>query len=41
MRIICQRNDGTLVGMHEAERHGPRFTMNGITKPTEDPAASG
>jgi hypothetical protein len=36
MRIICQRNDGTFVGMHEAERHGPRFTTNGLRE-TPDP----
>ena len=27
MRIICQRNNGTFVGMHEAERHG-RFSIS-------------
>jgi len=32
MRIICQRNDGTFVGMHEAQRHGPRFTTNGLSE---------
>jgi hypothetical protein len=29
MRIICQRNNGTFVGMHEADRRGPRFTLGG------------
>jgi hypothetical protein len=28
MRIICQRNNGTFVGMHEADRRGPRFTIS-------------
>ncbi len=31
MRIICQRNDGTFVGMHEAERHGALFTISGLS----------
>jgi hypothetical protein len=26
MRIICQKNGGTFVGMHEAERHAPTFS---------------
>jgi hypothetical protein len=26
MRIICQKNGGTFVGMHEAESHFPRIT---------------
>jgi hypothetical protein len=30
MRIICQRNDGTFVGMHEADRHGPHFQISGL-----------
>jgi len=30
MRIICQRNGGTFVGMHEADRHGPSFSISGI-----------
>jgi hypothetical protein len=28
MRIICQRNGGTFVGMHEADRHGPTFSIS-------------
>lgn len=35
MRIICQRNNGTFVGMHEADNHGPRFTI-GATTPADD-----
>lgn len=31
MRIICQRNNGTFVGMHEAEHGGPRFSLGGIS----------
>lgn len=27
MRIICQKNDGTFVGMHEADSRGPRFQI--------------
>ena len=26
MRIICQKNGGTFVGMHEAENHSPHFS---------------
>jgi len=26
MRIICQKNGGTFVGMHEAENRSPRFS---------------
>ena len=37
MRIICQRNDGTFVGMHEAENHGPRFQI-GANEPAGDGA---
>jgi hypothetical protein len=28
MRIICQKNNGTFVGMHEAESRGPHFKMS-------------
>jgi hypothetical protein len=28
MRIICQKNNGTFVGMHEADNRGPRFKMS-------------
>jgi hypothetical protein len=35
MRIICQRNNGTFVGMHEADRRGPRFTVSGLTRPAD------
>jgi hypothetical protein len=33
MRIICQRNNGTFVGMHEADRRGPHFQISGLTQP--------
>jgi hypothetical protein len=33
MRIICQRNNGTFVGMHEADRHGPHFQISGLQQP--------
>ena len=35
MRIICQRNGGTFVGLHEVERRGPRVTVGGAA-PDED-----
>jgi hypothetical protein len=28
MRIICQRNGGTFVGMHERDTHGPQFSIS-------------
>ncbi|MFC4307627.1 VWA domain-containing protein [Steroidobacter flavus] len=28
MRIICQKNNGTFVGMHEADSRGPRIKMS-------------
>jgi hypothetical protein len=28
MRIICQKNNGMFVGMHEADNRGPRFKMS-------------
>ncbi|WP_129780069.1 VWA domain-containing protein [Peristeroidobacter soli] len=28
MRIICQKNNGTFVGMHEADNRGPRFKIS-------------
>lgn len=37
MRIICQRNDGTFVGMHEADRRGPHFQISGLTQPAANP----
>jgi hypothetical protein len=40
MRIICQRNNGTFVGMHEAEQRGPRFRISGLSaaEPRTPPA---
>src|SRR5262245_17364334 len=37
MRIICQRNNGTFVGMHEADRRGPHFSISGLTQPPANP----
>src|SRR4029079_2977260 len=37
MRIICQRNDGTFVGMHEADRRGPHFSISGLTPQPANP----
>ena len=30
MRIICQKNNGMFVGMHEAENRGPRIRMSSL-----------
>ena len=38
MRIICQRNNGSFVGMHEAEGRGPRFTISRLTQ-SSDPVS--
>jgi hypothetical protein len=37
MRIICQRNNGTFVGMHEADRRGPHFQISGLTQQPGNP----
>jgi hypothetical protein len=33
MRILCQRNGGTFVGLDEPERSGPRFTIGDAAPP--------
>jgi len=37
MRLICQRNNGTFVGMHEADRRGPHFSISGLTQQPANP----
>lgn len=36
MRIICQKNNGTFVGMHEADRHAPRITVGALLDPKHE-----
>jgi hypothetical protein len=37
MRIICQRNNGTFVGMHDPDRRGPHFQISGLTPQPAEP----
>jgi len=39
MRILCQRNGGTFVGLQEPDRGRTRFTIGALQKPA-DPAQS-
>ena len=34
MRILCQRNGGTFVGLDEPDRSRPRFTVGSAEAPT-------
>lgn len=40
MRIICQKNNGVFVGMHEVENRGPRFRMSSLQSPSQAGAQS-